>query len=359
MALSSSTAKWNLDSIATLVSGEVEGDGATEILGISSVEEAREGDLLFAESPRFLNMALRSEGSAVLTTPAVRAEVQEITKPLILIENARLAFMTVLERFAPPLKFPEGIHPSAVIAPDVVLGEAVRIGAGVTIAEGCEIGARVTIFPGVQIGTDCTIGEDTVLYSNVVLYSRITVGKRCILHGNSVFGADGFGFVLVGTSLRKVPHLGSVELGDDVEIGACSTIDRSKTGVTRIGSGTKLDNHVQVAHNCTIGRYCVIAAHAGIAGGVTIGDGVMMAGQSGIADHIQIGSGARLGGRAGATSNVPAGTTVLGFPARPHRRVLKEWGAVAQLPEALRRLKEMEARIAELEQRLHKEEPSA
>ncbi len=353
------TTVWSLSDINTLVEGVLEGEGATQILGLSSVEDAREGDLLFAESTRFLNAALRSPASAIITTPAIRAEMGEVSKPLILAENARLAFMTALERFAPPLHFPEGIHPSAIIASDVVLGEGVRIGPGVTVEEGCRIGDRAVLFPGVYVGYHSSVGDDSVLYPHVALYPRVTVGKRCILHANSVIGADGFGFVLIGSVLRKVPHLGSVELGDDVEIGACSTVDRSKTGITRIGSGTKLDNHVQVAHNCTIGRFCVISAHTGIAGGAIIGDGVIFAGQSGAADHVTIGDRARLVARAGAIGNVPAGETYSGFPARPHRRVLKEWAAVGQLPEGLRRLKALEKRIAELEERLMQEEPSA
>jgi UDP-3-O-[3-hydroxymyristoyl] glucosamine N-acyltransferase len=342
----------NIADVARLVAGRIVGAEETLVTGVSNVDEAQHGDLVFAESARFLVRACRSKASAVLTTEAVLAESGTVEKPLVVVENARLAFMQVLEDMMPALQTPQGVHPQAYVASSAVLEEGVCVGAGVTIEEGARVGRGSVLFSGVYVGHGVEIGEETILHPNVVLYTGVKVGKRVVLHAGVVIGADGFGYVPVGQMLRKVPHLGSVEIGDDVEIGANSCVDRSKTGITRIGAGTKIDNLVQIAHNCTVGRSCAIAALTGIGGGVTLGDGVLMGGQSGAKDQISIGSGARITGRGGATGDVPAGETYSSFPGRPHRRVLKEWASVAQLPDALHSMKQMERRIAELEQRL-------
>ena len=342
----------NIVDVARLVEGRIIGSEDTVVTGVSNVDEALSGDLIFAESGRFLVRACRSRASAILTTEAIYAEAESVDKPLIIVENARLAFMQVLAALMPDLRTPQGIHPQAYIAPSAVLEEGVCIGAGVTVEEGARIGRGTVLFSGVYVGHGAEVGEETILHPNVVLYAGVKVGKRVVLHGGVVIGADGFGYVPVGQVLRKVPHLGGVEIGDDVEIGANSCIDRSKTGITRIGAGTKIDNLVQRAHNCTIGRSCAIAALTGIGGGVTIGDGVLMGGQSGAKDQVTIGAGARITGRGGATNTVPAGETYSGFPGRPHRRVMREWAAVGQLPDALHLIKTLERRISDLEQRL-------
>ncbi len=343
--------KLKLEELAALVQGTVQGDSETIICGVASVEEAVEGDIVFAESQKFLKSALCSSASAVMTRPDFADALTDRVKPLILLDNPRVGFMSVLEAFMPPRVITPGIHPSATIADGVEIGDEVSIGANVVIEAGSKIGNGVVISPNVAIGRECSIGDRTTLYANVSLYPQVALGKNCVVHAGAVIGADGFGFVLVGSVLRKVPHLGGVEIGDDVEIGANTTIDRAKTSVTRIGSGTKIDNLVQIAHNVVIGRFCVIAAGTAIAGGAHIGDGVIMGGQAGVKEHINVGSGARLAARAGAISDVPAGETYSGFPGRPHRETLRGWAGLPRVPEALRRIKELEDRLAELERK--------
>ena len=334
--------------IAALTGGCLEGDPSTVISGVASIEEARAGDLIFAENPKYIALALKSGASAVLVPEAARGQIQS-TKTLIFHPDPRLAFVQVLEVFAPPLTFAAEVHSSAVLGNDVVVGEGISIAVNVVVGDRTVIGDNVVLRPGVAIGADCYIGNDTVIYPNVIIYDRVTIGSRCLLHAGCVIGADGFGYIPVGSSLRKVPQLGTVEISDDVEIGANSCIDRAKTGVTFIGQGTKIDNLVHIGHNCRIGKSCIIVAQVGLAGGVEVGDGVIFAGQAGITHHVKIGSGAKIAGQAGVIGNVPAGATFVGFPARNYSEKMREYAASAQLPDALKRLRELEKRLALLE----------
>jgi UDP-3-O-[3-hydroxymyristoyl] glucosamine N-acyltransferase len=341
--------KFSVREIAALVEGEVVGDADVVITGVASVEEAEPGALVFAESERYFEAAMRSHAAAVLV-PAVGGQaVPAVEKPLIRTTNPRAAFVRVLEAIAPPLKAPPGVHPSAQIGAGTTLGAEVHIGANVTVGDGVTLGDRVVLMPGARIGDGCTVGEGTVIYYNAVLYPRVKVGRRCILHAGCVIGADGFGYIPLGYMLKKVPQLGTVELGDEVEVGANSCIDRAKTGVTVIGFGTKLDNLVQVGHNVRVGRCCVLVSQAGVAGSVTIGDGVVLGGQAGIKDHVTIGDMARVGAQGGVIGSVSAGETVSGYPARPHREKMREYGAIAALPDYIKRIRALEKRLAELE----------
>ena len=337
-----------LKKIASLVGGALTGDGEVEITGVASIEEAETGELVFAENAKYLSVALRSRASAILA-PADTPEAEAASTPLLLVESPRAAFVQVLEAFVQPLDAPPGIHPSAQIGRNVHLGAGAHIGPNVSIGEGVTLGERVILFANVCIGAGCVIGAETILHPNVTLYPRVTVGRRCILHAGSVLGADGFGYIPVGRSLRKVPQLGTVEIGDDVEIGANTCIDRAKTGTTVIGSGTKIDNLVHIGHNVRVGQSCLIIAQAGVAGSVTIGNGVVLAGQAGLKDHITLGDGARVAAQGGVIGDVPAGVTVSGYPARPHAEKMREYAAMARLPETLKRLRELEKRLAALE----------
>lgn len=350
--LASQRSQWTLQEIAAWVEGTTVGDGEVTVSGVASVEEAEPGDLVFAESPRFLSLALHSHAAAVLVTAEAQAALPDPPKPLLVVANPRLAFVRVLEVFAPRLSAPPGIHPSAQVGVGVEMGEGVSIGADVTVGDSVLLGNRVLLLPGVRIGDGCVIGDETVLYPNVVLYPRVRIGRRCLLHAGCVIGADGFGYIPVGASLRKVPQLGTVEIGDDVEMGANCCIDRAKTGVTTIGPGTKLDNLVHVAHNVRIGASCLLIAQTGIAGSSTLGNGVIVAGQSGVTDHVTIGDGARVAAKSGVIGNVPAGATVIGFPARPHADRMREYAAAALLPEYIKRIRALEKKLAELEARL-------
>lgn len=346
--------QWTLAQVARLVEGQVIGATETALSGVASIEEAEAGDLVFAESSRFLAAALRSRATAVLTASELTAEIGAAEKPLVLVANPRLAFVRVLEAFAPRATAPIGIHPTAQIGPDCRMGEEVSIGPNVVLGAGVTLGDRVVLGAGVSIGDGCTLGDDTILYPNVVLYRRVTVGKRCLLHAGCILGADGFGYIPVGPTLRKVPQLGVVEIGDDVEIGANTCVDRAKTGATVIGSGTKLDNLVHIAHNVRVGQSCLIIAQVGIAGSTTLGNGIVLAGQAGVKDHVTIGDMARVGGQGGVVGNVAPGVTVSGYPARPHAEKMREYAAAAALPEYLKRIRALEKRLAELEGKIER-----
>ena len=334
--------------IAEVTGGTLEGESDAVVSGVASIEEARAGDIVFAENPKYIALALKSRAAAIIVPEAARGQV-ETEKALIFHADPRLAFVKVLEAMVPPPVFPLGVHPSAVLGESVVLGEGVSIAAYVTIGDRCVIGDGVVLRQGVSVGADCRIGNATVIHPNATIYHNVTIGSRCLLHAGCVIGADGFGYIPVGQTLRKVPQLGTVQICDDVEIGANSCVDRAKTGVTVVGQGTKLDNLVHIAHNCRLGASCILVAQVGIAGGTEIGNGVMFAGQSGAIDHIKIGDGAKIAAKTGVIGNVPAGATYIGFPARNYKERMREYAASAQLPDALKRLRELEKRLALLE----------
>lgn len=334
--------------LAEEVKGAVSGDGTVAIGGVASITDAQTGDIVFAESPRFLSEAERSRASAVVAfLDAVSPD-----KPLIKVENPRFAFARILALFSPRLAPPIGVDPTAVVGAGASISATASIGPHVVIGENAVIGERVIVLSGCHVGENVRIGEDCVLYPNVVIYPHCKLGARVIIHAGAVIGSDGFGFVRIGNRAHKVPHVGIVEIQDDVEIGANATVDRAKTGATVIGARTKIDNLVQIAHNVKIGPDSIVASLTGIAGSARIGQGVVMAGQVGIRDHVRIGDGAVLLGGTGAWGDVESGAVVSGSPAKPHRVRLKELAAADRGPETIRRVKELEARVAELTERL-------
>jgi UDP-3-O-[3-hydroxymyristoyl] glucosamine N-acyltransferase len=330
--------------LAKRVAGNVEGDDKALIVGVSSIEEAESGDIVFAENDRFLSQAEKSNASAIIafldaTTP---------DKPLIKVDNPRYAFVKILELFAPKLSATAGIHPTAVVGESMDLGVGASIGANVFIGDKVKIGARTIVLPGAFIGECCELGEDCIIYPNVTINHKSLIGNRVKIHSGTVIGADGFGYTRVGDKCYKVPQIGIVEIEDDVEIGANCTIDRSKTGSTTIGARTKIDNLVHVAHNVKIGTDCILVAQVGVAGSVQLGKGVVLAGQAGIKDHTTIGDGAMVMAQAGLFGDVAAGEVVSGYPARPHRERLRQDAHSANLPEYVKRLRHLEKRNAEL-----------
>lgn len=341
--------QWTLAEIAALIGGTVLGDPDTLITGVAGVEEAGDGDLVFAESAAFLAKATACAAAAVLVP---EAPTPLPAKPLIQVEAPRLAFVRFLEALFPPVQLPAGIHPTAQIGTGLSLGVDVRIGPHVVIGDDVTLGDGVQVFAGVFIDDGCRIGAGSLLFPHVVLYPNVKIGQRCILHAGAVLGTDGFGFLPIGRGLRKIPHLGSVEVADDVEIGANTTIDRAKTGVTYIGPGTKIDNLVHIAHNVRIGPSCVMAAQVGIAGSSSLGAGVMLGGQVGLKDHVHLGDGVQVGAQSGIMKSTPPGEVVFGSPATPVRQHLKEIAATARLPEALKKISALEKRLAALEKLL-------
>ncbi len=336
--------------LAEVVKGRVHGDPQTVIRGIASIEDARTGDITFAESARFLQNAGLSSASAILAPDDAAPDAPGAGgKALIQVANPRLAFAQLLDVFAPEQYAERGVHPTAVVGSDFRHGGNVFVGAHCVLGDNVRLGENVTLHPLVYVGDDVEIGDNTVVYPHVALLRGTVVGAGCVLHSGAVFGADGFGYLTLGGRHRKVPQIGNVALGDDVEIGANVTIDRARTGTTRIGRGTKVDNLVHIGHNCQIGEDCILVAQVGLAGGVEVGKNVVIAGQTGVKEQVKIGAGAVLGAQTGVMGDVPAGAFVSGYGARPHREVLKTAAAVNQAPDLLKKVREMERRLRAME----------
>lgn len=333
--------KFTVQALAQKLDAQVEGDANTLITGVSSVEFAQEGDVVFAESPRYLRLAQRCPAAAVI----VWQEAPSIGKPLLRVQSPRQAFLKALELFAVQPHHPEGIDLNAVISPDADIGEGVTVGAGCVIEAGARIGRGSVLYPLCYIGREVQIGEQCILYPNVTLMRGVKLGNRVIVHAGAVIGADGFGYVMVDGMHRKVPHIGTVEIGDDVEIGANVCIDRAKTGVTRVGSGTKIDNLVHIGHNVQIGENCLLVAQVGIAGSSRLGKHVVLAGQVGVADHVSIGDGAVVAAQSGVAGDLRGGQRYFGSPAREHGKQLRLMAYANRLPELFERVKELERRL--------------
>lgn len=338
--------------IAQIVGGTVSGDRDVRISGVNGIREAGPGDITFVRNARYQSLLSVTRASCVL----VRPDVSEGHPCLIQVNNPDLAFARILQiaaAEAAPKRRPAGIHSTAVISEDAVLGAGVFIGAYVVVATGANIGENALVYPGSYVGVNARIGPETILYPRVVILDDVVVGARCIIHSGAVLGADGFGFSPNANAWCKVPQIGSVVLGDDVEIGANSTIDRATFGVTRVGSGTKIDNLVQIGHNVVIGEHGIIAGMAGIAGSAVLGSHVMVGARAGVGGHIDIGDNVQIAGNAGVTKSLEPGKVVSGFPAAEHGRDMRIQAAQRMLPEALRRINRLEKRVQELEEQLH------
>jgi len=325
------------------------GDGEVEVRGLTSVDEAGEGDLTFVATPRHLAKVESTRASAVI----LREGGPSCSKPALLTADPYLAFIQALHLFYPPDLSLPGIHPSSIVHPRVRLGAGVSVGPLSCIEEGVSIGQRSVIGAQVYIGKDSSLGADCHVYPQVVIRERVEIGDRVIIHGGAVIGSDGFGYLKGRGGARvKIPQVGQVVLEDDVEIGANVTIDRATMGKTRIQRGTKIDNLVQIAHNVTVGEDTVIVAMSGISGSTKIGDRVTLAGQVGIVDHVEIGNDVTVGAQSGVTKDVPPGTVVLGSPAVPHQEFKRQNAAVHRLPRLLKTVQTIEDRLRVLEEAL-------
>lgn len=337
-----------LDEIARLVGGELKGPSHLEITGAATIDEAGPQEITFLAERRYLEAARSSQAACIIVGP----DAPDLERPTIRVNNPRLAWAKVLEAFQPAPHFPPGIHETAVIAPDAEIGENVSIQPYVVVGPRTVIGDGVVLCPGVVVGADCRIGDGSVFYPNVTVMDRVAIGQNVIIHPGSVIGADGFGYVPVGGKQHKVPHIGTVIIEDDVEIGANVTVDRGVSGATVIKRGTKIDNLVQVAHNVVIGEDCLVVALTGIAGTSLIGNRVTLAGQSGVAGHLSIGDDSVVASRGLVAKDIPPRSFVSGFPARPHRENMRILASTQKLPEALDSLAQLRRRVEELEQRL-------
>jgi UDP-3-O-[3-hydroxymyristoyl] glucosamine N-acyltransferase len=323
--------------LAELVHGTVLGDGDLAILGARPLGDAQTGDITFLENDKHVPQLVASAASAAVVSAACPTG----GKTLIQVADPLLAFIAIMQHLrgdrAPTL--PGGIHPLASIDPTARIGDEASIQPYACIGPRTVLGNRCRIYSGAVVGADCKLGDDVVLFPNVVLYDSTVLGDRVIVHANSVLGADGFGYRFQNGRHVKVPQLGHVEVGADVEIGACTTIDRGTFQATRVGVGTKIDNLVQVGHNCKIGPHNILVSQVGVAGSSTTGRYVVMAGQVGVADHVHIGDGAIIGAKAGVTKDVPAGQRTLGAPATPEREQKRILMTLERLPEMRRELR--------------------
>jgi UDP-3-O-[3-hydroxymyristoyl] glucosamine N-acyltransferase len=347
MAPNQSSISFTAAQIAEQLQGEVLGDSSVRLTGLAPVDCARVGDLTFAEKEAYFAAAEQSLATAVLVTGARPLS----KKVLICVPNARIAVARVLPLFFPPEKHPQGIHPSAVIDPSAQIGHMAHVGPHCVVGAGVRLGARSVLMGGNQIGHDCQISDDVCLHTNVVIYAHSQIGHRVTIHAGTVIGSDGFGYVLDEGRHRKMLQVGNVIIHDDVEIGANAAIDRGALGSTVIGQGTKIDNLVHIAHNVTVGRNCIIMGQAGFAGSTHLGDYCVVASQSGIAGHLKLGNQATVGAKSGVMRDVPDGGTVLGIPAAPDKQAKRQMIAVTQLPELIRRVRELEKQVEQLSAR--------
>lgn len=330
--------------IARFLGGQVVGDASVQLTGFAATATAQPGDLTFAENETFFSQADRSAASAILAA----GEFASASKPVIRVANARIAFAKVLPLFFPePVPAP-GFHATTIVARTAQVDPSAHVGPYCVIGEGVRIGARVVLLGGNHVGDHSTIGEDSRLFPQAVVYAGTTIGRRVRIHSGTVIGADGFGYVFDAGAHLKIPQIGTVIIEDDVEIGACTTIDRGALGPTVIGKGTKIDNLVQIAHNVSTGAHCIIVSQAGIAGSTQLGDYVTLAGQAGVTGHIRIGSRAIVSGGAAVIHDIPDGEKWMGSPAQPDIKRKREIIALRKLPALLRRVTELETQLKEL-----------
>ncbi len=324
--------------IAQRLGAACEGDAAVELAGVESLEAAGACDISFVDARGAEKRAATSRAGCLLVKPGYENGAQ---RTVIRVAAPRNAFARVVGWLHPEKAAAPGIDATARVAPTARLGDGVSVGPGAVIEDGATIGARSRIGPRVVIGAGAAVGEESRLYAGAVLYPGVRVGRRAVLHSGCVIGADGFGFVFENGRYEKFPQVGTVEIGDDVEIGANSCVDRGALGATRIGDGTKLDNLVHIGHNCRIGRHVVIAAQTGLSGGVEVGDHAVIGGQVGIGDKARIESGAVLGSGAGVLTAkiVRAGEPMWGTPARPLKQHLKRLAMFDRLPQIVEKMK--------------------
>ncbi len=346
--------------LADWLEGEVLGDATRVIEKAQSLAKAGPAAIAFFLGDRNPIQLKGCQAGAVLVVPRLRDALAsaEYGPAFILVDDPKQAFIEVAGRFAPRRARPEiGISVDAYVSATAQIGKNTNVHPGAHVAAGAIIGDHCDIYPGAVVGRSCRIGDDSVLHPNVVLYEEVVVGNRVIIHAGAVIGADGFGYRTVDGRHERIPHFGTVRIEDDVEIGACTTIDRAMVDETVIGRGTKLDNLVMIAHNCEIGRHNLFVSQVGLAGSVTTGDYVVCAGQVGIADHVHLGTGSVLGAKAGVHKDVPAGERQIGVPAIPEAECRRVVMAQLKLPEMRQQLKALERQVEELSRKLSQQAP--
>jgi UDP-3-O-[3-hydroxymyristoyl] glucosamine N-acyltransferase len=340
-----------LSELAQKVGGKVVGDGEVVIRSVSPIEEAGPGEITFLSNPRYQTYLGRCRASAVIVGPGIIKDdaTREQGKGYLEVSDPYIAFARVLQIFNPPAAHDGKISALATVDHTAILGKGVTLFPGVFVGPDVRVGRQTVLYPGVFLGAEAEVGDECVLYPNVVIRERCRVGNRVMLHAGVVVGSDGFGYAGQGDQRVKIPQVGIVEIQDDVEIGANTTVDRATLGKTVIGRGTKIDNLVQIAHNVIVGENSIIAAQVGIAGSTRIGKDVTLAGQVGIVNHVQIGDGAMIGPQSGIPRSVPSRAVLSGgIAAAPHHEWLKVMTLLPQLPKLWKLVRALEKQVSDL-----------
>lgn len=340
----------SLYEIANLVQGLVVGNEKTTVSSLSPIDNIVAGALVFADGPENLQLAENSQAAAILVCKSAKSAM----KPVIQVNNPFKAFIQLISHFYPTKKPAAGIHPTASVAEDAIIGNNVFVGPYTIIESGVKIGDNCIIKGHASIGADVTIGANTTLHPHVTIYDRCKIGERVCIHASSVIGSDGFGYTFIDGHHMKVPHVGHVVIEDDVEIGANTTIDKATLGATVIGAGTKIDNLVQIAHSVKLGKHNILCAFTGIAGSTTSGDNVIFAANVGVSDHVRIDDGVILGARAGVPpkKHLKQGNIYLGSPARPKDKAIEQELSVTRIPIMRKNFKALSEKVDELKGRL-------
>jgi UDP-3-O-[3-hydroxymyristoyl] glucosamine N-acyltransferase len=345
-----------LSSLPEILAGQnipcaIEGNAALEVAGVATLEEAGPHDISFLSNPKYEKALETTSAGAVIVS---QAQAVPAGMTVLRVSDPYAALTVLMVHIYGFRRHPRvGVSRAAVIDPSARVGEGAQVHHGVTIGPDVRIGRGVVLYPGVYIAADCRLGDDCVLFPNVVLYEGSVLGNRVTLHANTVIGEDGLGYAPVGEKWHKIPQVGTVEIGDDVEIGANCSIDRATLGRTVIGPGTKFSNQIAIGHGTRVGPDCMFVAQVGIAGSVTVGRHVTMAGKVGVAGHLTIGDNAQLAAMSGVMDDVPPDSAVAGAPAMPRKEALRSWAHLARLPEMHKQLRDLEARLVELEARLN------
>ena len=334
-----------LKEIAAFLDGRVIGDPEIVIERVCGIDEAGRGDLTFVANPKYRSRLATTGASAVLVAPGTEAA----GKNLVWVADPYVAFGQALGFLHPEEKAAAGIHPRAMVEAEAVVSPEATVYPGVYVGQRARIDRGAVLFPGVFIGPDAVIGEDSVLHPGVTVYRRCLIGRRVTLHAGVVVGGDGFGFARPGWENRKIPQVGIVQIDDDVEIGANTTIDRGTLGRTWIQRGVKIDNLVQIAHNVVVGENSIIVSQAGISGSTTLGKSVILGGQAGVVGHIRVGDHVMAAARTGIHKDVPPDQIISGAPHRPHREWLRQEACLSKLPELRQTLKTLQRQVAALE----------
>lgn len=323
---------YSIQEINEELKGIIIGHTAAKITAPEQLELATTSEISFIGNKKYEKFWETSKACAAVVNEDISIEPGE-NRAFIKVKNADLAMSQVLSLFAPPTPlFNIDVHATANIDSSAIIGNGTRIGAGSYIGSKVQLGENVTIYPNVTILDECTIGNNTTIWSGVVIRERCQMGSGCIIHPNATIGADGFGFRPdPERGLVKIPQIGNVVLGNNVEIGANTCIDRGKFSSTVLGDGCKIDNLVQIGHNSRLGKFCIMAGNSGLAGSVTLGNGVIIGGSASIKDHTTIGDGAIVGAGSGVVADIPAGKTMLGYPAVEARDALKQWAILKRL----------------------------